>query len=76
MYVWGRTATDKWVPVTTAWYTLRLRMEEWPPIWKVAMNILNMQLQTAWGLGEMLTTPHRKNVSCYEMFMQKASDLD
>jgi hypothetical protein len=22
---------DKWVPVTTAWRVLRLRMEEWPP---------------------------------------------
>ena len=28
------------------------------------------------GLGEVLTTPHRKNVSCYEMFTQKSSDLD
>jgi hypothetical protein len=24
----------------------------------------------AWGLGEMLTTPHREDVSCYEMFTQ------
>jgi len=24
----------------------------------------------------VLTTPHRKNVSCYEMFIQKASNLD
>jgi hypothetical protein len=24
-----------------------------------------------WVLGEVLTTPHRKNVSCYEMFTQK-----
>jgi len=30
----------------------------------------------AWGLGEMLTTPHRRNVYCYEIFIQKASDLD
>ena len=21
----------------------------------------------AWGLGEVLTTPHRKNIFCYEM---------
>jgi hypothetical protein len=28
----------------------------------------------AWGLGEVLTTPHRKNVSRYEPFT-KASDL-
>jgi hypothetical protein len=28
-----------WVPVTTAWRVLRLRMEEWPPIWGVAVNV-------------------------------------
>jgi hypothetical protein len=59
---------DKWVPVTTAWGVLMLRMEEWPPIWGVAANILNMQSRRAdkeWssslGLGEVLTTAHRKN---------------
>jgi len=31
---------------------------------------------TAWGLGKLLTTPHLKNESCYNMFTQKASDLD
>ena len=30
-----------WVPVTTAWCVLRLQMEEWPPIWRVAVNKLN-----------------------------------
>jgi hypothetical protein len=30
----------------------------------------------AWWLGEVLTTPHCNNVSCYEMFTQKFSDLD
>ena len=61
---------DKWVPVTTAWRFLKLLMEEPPPIW----NILNKQLRTAdkgWssslgGLGVVLTTPHRKNVSFYQ----------
>ena len=38
---------DKWVPVTTAWRVLRLRMEERPPIWRVAANILNKQSRTA-----------------------------
>ena len=38
---------DKWVSVTTAWRILRLRMEERPPIWKVAVTILNKQLGTA-----------------------------
>ena len=61
------TFRDKWVPVTTAWRVLRLRMEERPPIWRVAVKILNKQSQTAdkgWscslGLDEVLTTPHRK----------------
>jgi hypothetical protein len=27
-----RTFHDKWVPVTTAWRVLRLRMEERPPV--------------------------------------------
>jgi hypothetical protein len=38
---------DKWVPVTTAWRGLRLRMEERPPILRVALNILNTQSRTA-----------------------------
>jgi len=38
---------DVWVPVTTAWRILRLRMDEWPPIWRVAANILNKQSQSA-----------------------------
>jgi hypothetical protein len=41
------TVADKSVPVTTAWRVLRLRMEEWPPIWRVAANILNKQPRTA-----------------------------
>jgi len=52
-------------------------MEERPPIWRVAANILIKQSRTLamggpqnWGLGEMLTTPHLQNVSCYEMFTQ------
>jgi len=58
-------------------------MEEQTPIWRVAANILNKQPWTAtrggppaWGLGEVLTTPHRKNVSCYELFTKNALDLD
>jgi hypothetical protein len=49
----------------------------------VAENILNKQSRTAersgppaWGWGEALTTPHCKNVSCYEMVKRKASELD
>ena len=31
----------KGVPITKAWRVLRLRMEEQPPIWRVAANMLN-----------------------------------
>ena len=57
-------------------------MDERPPVWRVAVNILNKQLQTAdkgWssslGLGEVVTAPHRKNMPCYEVDTC-ASDLD
>jgi hypothetical protein len=40
-------ACGKWVPVTTAWRVLRLRMEERPAIWRVAVNKLNKQPRTA-----------------------------
>jgi hypothetical protein len=36
-----------WVPVTTAWRVLRLRMEEGPPKWRVAVNKLNKQPRKA-----------------------------
>ena len=36
-----------WVPVTTAWRVIRLRMEERPPICRVAANKLNKQSRTA-----------------------------
>ena len=68
-----------WVPVTTAWRVLRLRMEERPPLWRVAVNKLNKQPRTAdgisslgqptmggppaWGLGEVLTTPLLKKLA-------------
>jgi hypothetical protein len=45
--IFSMTVRDKWVPVTTAWRVLRLPMEERPPIWTVAANILNKQLRTA-----------------------------
>jgi hypothetical protein len=38
---------DKGVPVTMAWRVLRLQMEEWSPVWRVAVNILNKQLRIA-----------------------------
>jgi hypothetical protein len=63
---------DKCVPVTTAWRVLRLRTEERPSVWRVAANILNKLSRTAdtgWS-SSLLTTPHRKNVYCYEIFIQ------
>ena len=41
------TSRDKWVPVTKALRVLRLPIEERPPIWRVAANILNKQSRTA-----------------------------
>jgi hypothetical protein len=58
----------KWVPVTTAWRVLWLRMEERPPIWRVAANKLNKQSRTAdegWsssvGVGRGANNPPREN---------------
>jgi len=44
-YLW--TPHDKWVPVTTVWRALRLRIEERPQMWRVAANILNKKSRTA-----------------------------
>ena len=41
------TGHDKWVPVTTALRVLRLRIEERPPVRRVAANILKKQMRTA-----------------------------
>jgi hypothetical protein len=38
---------DTWVLVATTWSVLRLRMEERPPIWRAAANMLNKQPRTA-----------------------------
>jgi hypothetical protein len=41
-------------PVIVAWHVLRLRIEEWPPLRRVASNITNKQLRTAdkgWSSG-------------------------
>jgi hypothetical protein len=59
---------DEWVPVATAWRVLRLRMEEWPPIWRVAANILNRQSPTAdkgWS-SSLRFEQGAKNLSGYE----------
>jgi len=43
--MWTRLV--EWIPVTTAWRVLRLRIEERPPIRRVAANKLNKQSRTA-----------------------------
>jgi hypothetical protein len=65
---------EKWVPVTTVSSgVLRLRMEERPPIWRVAVNKLNKQSRTAeegWsssmgvGRGANNASPYKK--TCFE----------
>jgi hypothetical protein len=82
--VWGFMVffRNKLFPVTTVWRVLRLRMQERPPIWRVAANILNKESRTAnswwssslllgWGANNSLPW----NVPFYEVFTQKASDL-
>ena len=61
---------DKWVPATTAWRFLRMRLEEWPSIWRVDANIFSQQSRTPtrgvpsdWELGEVLKSPHRKKIT-------------
>ena len=70
------SAHYKWVPVITAWRVLRLRMEERPPIWRVAANILNKQSRTAdkgWssslGFGRGTNKFYCKNVYCYKIIL-------
>ena len=70
MYHCPCNVVAKWVPVTTAWRVLRLLMEERPPVWRVAANILNKQLWAAdkgWsfslGFDEVPTTPRRKKLA-------------
>jgi len=52
------------------------------PIWTLYVNILNRWPRTAdkascppaWGLGEVLTTPHPKDFQCHET-LNEVSDL-
>jgi hypothetical protein len=62
------TAHDEWVcHQGTLW------MEEMPPIWRAVVNILNSSQgqptrggPQAWGLNEVLKTPHHENWQSYE----------
>ena len=39
--LFGVHLRDKWAPVSTKWGVFRLRMNERPPVWRVAANILH-----------------------------------
>ena len=52
--------------VTMAWHVLGLRMKKQPPIWMVAVNILDKQSRRgkrgsppAWGMGEAMTSQNK-----------------
>jgi len=54
LFAFSAKRIRKWVPVTTAWRVLKLRVEEPPPIWRVAANGLNKQSRTVdkgWSSG-------------------------
>ena len=56
------------VPGTTAWRVHRLRMEERPPIWRVAANIMNKQSRTAdkgWSSSLGVGRGEKQNVMKY-----------
>jgi hypothetical protein len=37
----------KQVPVNIAWHVHEVQIKEWPPVWRVAANILNQQFWRA-----------------------------
>jgi hypothetical protein len=74
---------DKLDSVTKPWCVLRLRMEERPPIWRVAANIFNKQSRASdkgWssnlGFGRVTNNSSPSKVFCCEMFTQKTSDAE
>jgi hypothetical protein len=59
IYIYSICSRDKSVSVKMAWRILRLQMDERPPIWMAATNILNKLLRKAdngwyFSLGEVL----------------------
>ena len=80
-YIWNIPCL--WVPVTTAWCVLRLRMEERPPIWRVAANKLNNQSRTAdkgWssslGVGRGANNSSPWETKCYEILIGEMLPLE
>jgi len=72
-----------WVPVTTSWRFLGLRMEKTAfryggdqgMYWISSRRQPTRDGAPAWVLGERLTSPHCKEPACYET-LQRSSDLD
>jgi len=80
IYIYIYISRDKWAPVTTARHGWRNGFPYGGQL-RIYWIIRSREQPTrggppTWELGEVLTNPHRKNVSCYKMFTQKASDLD
>jgi hypothetical protein len=73
---------DRWAPFTAAWLVLRLgwrnglQYGEWLRIYWINSRQPTRGGPPAWSLGGMLTTLHRKIVSCYVSFARNASGLD
>ena len=72
-----------WVPVTTAWRILRLRMEERPPIWWAAANNLNKQSRTAdkgrsfsLGVGRGANNSSPWKTKCFEILIGEMLPLE
>jgi hypothetical protein len=71
---------NKWVPVHGM--ACPDAVGDYPQMSSFVANMLNKQSRTAdngwsssFGLGEVLTTPHHRNLPCYETF-HKTSDLE
>jgi hypothetical protein len=77
------TFRDKWVPFTTTYRILRLRIEERHAIWRVPANILNKHSRTAdggsppaWWLDKVITAPDRKTYLVTERLQEARSSTD
>ena len=66
-------AGDKWVAVTTARRVVGLLKEKRPPIWRRQPTRGG---PPAWGLGEVLTTPHLKNYDVTQHFSRNRNWTD
>jgi hypothetical protein len=66
---------DKWVPVARAWHVLKLLVEERPPIWTVAANILNKRVWKPEG-KRPLGRPRCRWEDNNKMYLQEVGCVD